>query len=340
MQLNRVSISGLRIAAVIIGLMAVVLPARGEVQKSRAEDKVAVVNGAPVERGEFEGEVLVIQRALLGFGKPLSCSQVSAVRKDVLERMIRMELLFQESRKAGIKPDEDAVNKEIEALKQQFPGEAEYKNELKRRNISEEILRSRLEKSSAIRKYVEQQFAAKVSVADNDMVAYYENRLDLFKQPLQVRVSHILIQTDPKWDAARKQEARRKAEQILKGLKKGQDFAALAREQSDGPTRTSGGDLGYVRAGQLDKEIESVVFGLRPGETSGIVETSYGFNLFKVLEKKPETILSYDSVKERIRQLLAQEKAKQEADLYAKNLREKASVEIFPDGDSGTAKQH
>jgi peptidyl-prolyl cis-trans isomerase C len=59
------------------------------------------------------------------------------------------------------------------------------------------------------------------------------------------------------------------------------------------------------------------------------VETSYGFHLFKVTDRKPETVLAYEKVKEKIRQFLRDEKAKQEADLRAKSLREKAAVEIF-----------
>ncbi len=332
---------GLKIMVIVIGLMATVLPSRGEVKQIESADRVAIVNGVPIDRGEFDENLLIIQKNLLGFGKPLNCKQLASIQSEVLESMVRAELLYQESRKLGIKPDEKVVEQQIKAIKQQSPNETEFQNELKRRNISEEILRSRIEKNSSVQQYVERQFAAKATVTDNDMVAYYSGHLDLFRQPLQVRVSHILIQSDPKWDAARKQEARQKVEQILKDLKKGQDFGALARERSDGPTKTSGGDLGYIRMGQLDKQLESVVFSLKAGEISEVVETDYGFHIFKVVDVKPETILAYDSVKERIKQYLVQEKAKQAADLYAKTLREKAAVEILlkEDSNNSTAKR-
>lgn len=317
-----------------------VLPAPGTANTTPpADDKAAIVNGAVIGRGDFDGKVLLTQKALLSAGKPLTCSRVAAVNKDVMESMIRRELLYQESRKAGIKADQAAVDKELGVLKKQFPGETEYKNELARRNLTEDALRARLERNLAVEQYIERQFAGKAVVGDREMVAYYENRIDLFKQPLQVRVSHILVQTDSKGEEARIQESRRKAEQILKNLKKGQDFAALAKEQSDGPTRMNGGDLGYIRAGQLDKQLEDVVFSLKAGETSGIVETAYGFNIFQVKDRKPETVLAYDAVKEQIRQYLQMEKAKQDADLYAKSLREKASVETFLREDVSVAKK-
>jgi peptidyl-prolyl cis-trans isomerase C len=327
------------IVLMVVSLMAMSFPAGAEDAKPQPANKAAMVNGSPIEKAEFDEAVLKIQRRLLEFGRPLTAQQVVSVQMDVLESLVRLEILHQEGRKAGIKSDENAIDKEIETFKKQFANETEFKNELSRSNISEEILRSRLERNSAVQQYIERNFSAKVEVPDNDMVAYYESRLDLFKQSQQVRVSHILIHSDPQWEASRKQEARSKAEQILKGLKKGEDFAALARSQSDGPTRTSGGDLGYIKTGQLEKQLESVVSSLKPGETSEIVETDYGFHLFRVFDRKPETILAYDSVKEQIRQLLRMEKAKQEADLYAKSLREKAAVEILLKDEISFAKQ-
>lgn len=193
-------ITSLTIMALIIGFIAVVSSARGEVKKPQLPgDKVAIVNGEPIIRGEFDGEVLKIQKAILEYGKPISASQTASVHKEVLESMVRREILYQDSRKSGIKPDEDAVNKELKTLRQQFPNEAEYKNELSRRDISEDMLRSRLEKASSIQQYIDR-LTAKITVADTDMVAYYQSRIDLFRQPLQVRVSHILVQTDPKWE--------------------------------------------------------------------------------------------------------------------------------------------
>ena len=324
------TISCLRITAILLGLLTAVLPAWGDdVEKRKTEERAAVVNGAAIPREEFEREVLRIQGALLGRGKPLTCALIASVSKEVIESLIRREILHQESRKAGIKIDKKEIDKEIDGLKKRFLSDAEYKNELSRRNLSEDMLRFNVERTLLVQKYIERQFLEKVNVKDEDLIAYYESHLYLFKQPLHVNVSHILIQSDPKWEASRKDEARRKAEQIVKDLKKGKDFAVLAREQSDGPTRTNGGELGYIRMGQLEKKFEGAIFNLKPGETSDVIETDYGFHLFKVKDRKPDSILAYDTVKEQIRKSLREEKAKQEADLYAKTLREKASVVIL-----------
>lgn len=304
------------------------------------ESRVAVVNGTAIMKDEFDGELLLMQRTLLGAGKPLSCSQIEAIGTEVLESMIRRELLYQESRKAGITADQSALARELDAVRKQFATEADYHKELARRNITEERFRARLEQNLAVQAYIEKAFVPKAVVPDSDAEAYYQKRPDLFTQPLQVRVSHILIQSDEKWPAAKKQEARKKAEQILKSLRKGKDFAMIAREQSDGPTRTSGGDLGYIRKGQLDAAFENTVFSMKQGDISDVIETPYGFHIFRVADRQPETVLKYAEVKDRILQVLRSEKARQDADLAARALREKATVQTFLSRDAATAKRH
>jgi parvulin-like peptidyl-prolyl isomerase len=309
--------------------MMTVSSALGETKKNQKEEKVAVVNGAPIEIDEFNGEVFLIQKTVLGLGKPLSCEQVSLIRKEVLESMIRRELLYQAARKSGIKPDENAINKDISSLKQQFSGETEYKNELSRRGINEEVLRARMIRNSLVQKYVDKEFTDKVNVTDKEIQDYYQKNIDLFKQPFQMRVNQIFIQSDSKGGDSRKKELRSKAEKILKNLKDDQDFADLAREYSDGPTKNKGGDLGYLRKGQLEKQFESKIFALKKGEITDVIETEYGFHIFKVTDIKPETILAYENVKEKVKKFLVDEKIKQEADEYARKLREKTDVKIL-----------
>ena len=322
-------ISCLVTIAITVVCMMTVSSALGETKKNQKEEKVAVVNGAPIEKDEFDGEVFLIQKTVLGLGKPLSCEQVSSIRREVLESMIRRELLYQVARKSGIKPDENAINKDISSLKQQFSDETEYKNELSKRGINEEVLRARMIRNSLVQKYVSKEFTDKVDVTDKEIQDYYQKNIDLFKQPFQMRVSHISIQSDPKDGDSHKKELRGKAEKILKNLKDDKDFADLAREYSDGPTKNKGGDLGYLRKGQLEKQFESKIFALKKGEITDVIETEYGFHIFKVTDIKPETILAYENVKEKVKKFLVDEKTKQEADEYARKLREKTDVKIL-----------
>lgn len=318
-----------KVAVTIIVLINMTMPAWGDAKKPQTKEKAALVNGEAITMDEFNGGVLVVQKSILEKGKTLDCAQIVSVQKEVIESMIRREILYQESRKTGIEIDKKDIIKEIDTIKKWFLSDAAYNNELSRRNLSEDALRAQLERNYFIQKYVEQQFLRKVNVTDAEVMGYCVRNPDALKQPLQVRISHILIRADSKADTSRKQEERRKANQILKALKDGRDFNALAREQSDSAIRNSGGDLGYVGRGQLEKQFESVIFNLKKDEISDVIETDYGYHIFKVMDIKPERSESYDNVKEQIRQLLLKDKLKKEADDHARKLLEKSDVKIL-----------
>jgi parvulin-like peptidyl-prolyl isomerase len=131
-------------------------------------------------------------------------------------------------------------------------------------------------------------------VTEADLDNYYKQHPEEFNE---VRARHILIATgspqddkdddekgaDKKSKPLTKEEARKKAESILQRIQKGEDFATLAKENSDDPgSKTSGGDLGYFAKGKMVPEFEAAAFALKPGQTSGLVETKYGFHIIKV----------------------------------------------------------
>jgi peptidyl-prolyl cis-trans isomerase C len=166
-------------------------------------------------------------------------------------------------------------------------------------------------------------------VSDEESKTYYDSHPDLFKQPERVRARHILIKVDPGADESQKAEARKKIKEIQEKVQKGEDFAALAKESSEGPSSAKGGDLGYFRRGQMVKSFEEAAFRLQPGEVSEIVETGYGYHLIMVIDKKPETTIAYKDVKDRLEQHLKREKVRKEVSLYVEKLEEKAKVERF-----------
>ena len=156
-----------------------------------------------------------------------------------------------------------------------------------------------------------------------------EIRADLF--PLKCRVrckaSHILIKVDAKADEAQKAEARKKIEEVQQKLKDGGDFAALAKEYSEGPSSAKGGDLGYFRRGQMVKPFEEAALALKPNEVSDIVETRFGYHLIIVYDTKPEQTLAYADVKDKIIQRMKQEKIEKEAVQYVDKLKKDGKIE-------------
>ena len=303
-------------------------------QNQPSKDAVAVVNGSVISRSEFDAEIARVQQRFSSMGQPLSSTRLSEIKKEILDNFINRELLYQASQKNGIKVDEAAVNEQLTALKKRFPSEAEFNKALSKMNISEAVITSQLERNMAIKEFIDKQFAQKITIPDKESKAYYESNPDLFKQPEQVQASHILIKVDSKADDAQKSEARNKIEEIQKRLQKGEDFAALAKEFSQCPSNAKGGDLGYFRRGQMVPPFEQAAFGLKPGTISDIVETNFGYHLIKVIDKKSESTIPYNDVKERLEQHLKQKKIQKEITSYVDKLKAKAKVERFPTNDS------
>ena len=298
-------------------------------EKKNLAGKVAVVNGSLITQEDFDREMIGVKKRLAKSGKSLDDSRLLTIKKKILENLIDRELLYQESQKKGIKADEAEINEQWEKLKKQFPSEAEFKTALRKVNLSEAIVRSQIKRGLVIKKLIDKQIIEKVTVLNKEIKTYYESNPGSFKQPEQVRASHILIKLNPKADGSQKVVARKKIEEVQMKLKKGEDFAALAKEFSEGPSSVKGGDLGYFNKGQMVKSFEKVAFALKPGEVSGITETRFGYHLIKVADKKHESIMKYEEIKDRLQQYLKQQKTQEKLDIFLKKLKGKAKVEIF-----------
>ena len=194
-------------------------------------------------------------------------------------------------------------------------------------NLTEDEIQIQIQRGLAIRELIDQKVADKIVIKDEETRAYYDGNPQSFRQPEQVKASHILIKVEPTADEAAKIEARKKITEVQQKLKDGGDFAALAKEYSQGPSSAKGGDLGYFRRGQMVGPFEDAAFSMKTNEVSDLVETRFGYHIIKVYDKKPEQTLAYADVKDKIAQRLKQEKIEKDATLYVENLKKGAKVE-------------
>ncbi len=302
------------------------LPAMATDEKPVGE-KVAVVNGVVITRTQYDKELSVHLERVSRQGGQISDDQMAELKEDILEGLIEREVLYQESQKAGIKITEQRVNDQMAGIKKRFPNEEEFKKALVGMNLTEEEVSEQIQRGLAIRELIDQKVANKVVITDEETKTYYAGNPQLFKQPAQVKASHILIKVEPAADDAKKAEARKKIEGIQQKLKAGGDFAELAKEYSEGPSGPRGGDLGYFSRGQMVKPFEDAAFSMKTDEVSGLVETRFGYHLIKVYDIKPEQTLAYADVKDQIAQRLKQERIEKDATRYVEDLKKGASVE-------------
>lgn len=297
--------------------------------KDTPPDQVATVNGSVITRKVFDREIKLYEDRAAREGKQLSGEQLSAAKSAVLDRLVESELLYQESRKKNVRVEAQSIEDRLKEIKQRFPSEAEFKNALERMNITETEIKSQIEKGIAINSLVETQVTDKIVISEKESKDFYDSNPQFFKQGEQVKASHILIKVAPDANESQKAEARKKIETIQKKLNSGEDFGAMAREFSEGPSRERSGDLGYFGRGQMVKSFDAVAFELKPGQVSEIVETQFGYHLIKVYEKKPAKTMAYSEVKEQINQHLKQQKARQQVERYVNGLKKEAKIEKF-----------
>jgi peptidyl-prolyl cis-trans isomerase D len=167
---------------------------------------------------------------------------------------------------------------------------------------------------------------AQTQVTPQDLKSYYDQHSGEFRTPEQVNVRHILIKSplpgpDGKVDPKAMDAARAKAQDVLKQLKAGGNFAELAKKYSDDPgSAKNGGSLGFIGKGRTVPEFEKAAFSLPKGGTSDLVQSSYGFHIIHVDDKQDAHLKSIDEVKAQIEPLIKQQKAAQAAQTAAAEL--------------------
>ena len=165
-------------------------------EKKPAAKHVAVVNGVEITRAQFDKELSVHIQRVSRQGQQVSDEQMQALEKDILEGLIEREVLYQESHMAGIKIPDQKVDDQLAGIKKRFPTEEEFQKALAGMNLTEAEVRSQIQRGLVIRELIDQKVANKIVITDEETKAYYTANPQLFKQPEQVKASHILIKVE------------------------------------------------------------------------------------------------------------------------------------------------
>ncbi|MEG9435261.1 peptidyl-prolyl cis-trans isomerase [Edaphobacter sp. HDX4] len=161
----------------------------------------------------------------------------------------------------------------------------------------------------------------KPQVSDADIQTYYNQHQSQFQVKEQVKVRHILIAVPAGADSKTDSAAKAKAEDLLKQIKGGADFAELASKNSDDPgSKTQGGELGWLDRGRTVPEFDKVAFSLAPGQTSDVIKTQFGYHILQVEDKKTAHLRPLSEVKAEIVPILEQQRVGAAEQTYASQL--------------------
>ena len=290
-------------------------------------DVIAKVNGESVTRTELEDYVRNLEGQA---GSPIPADQRDRIYRGVIDQLVGYKLLVQEAKARKVVVADADVDARIAEVKKQFPSEDLFMQTLIDRKMTIDQIKSDARRDMSIARLIEAEIAPRVAVKPTQVEDFYKSNPDKFLQPDRVRASHILIATAENADAATKAQAKAKAEQILKDLKAGKDFAALARQHSQDPgSAVNGGDLGFFQQGQMVGPFNDAAFSLKPGATSDLVETQFGYHIIRVAEKQPARTVPLEEVRPRIEEFLQHQNRESETESFVKALRAKSKVEIL-----------
>jgi len=237
-----------------------------------------------------------------------------------LEAMIDKKLQLQLAKRVDVGASKEEVAEAIEGIKKKYSmDDKEFRESLTKEGFTLEEYKKRLTEHIILSKLVGQQVRNKIVVSDEDINAYISKN-----KGSEYRVRQIFFKKPEKDEDRGAVEAR--AEEVLQKLKNGEDFSSLAQRYSEDATGRNGGDLGYLRKGDLGKEFVEVLSKISEGEVSAPFWTERGLHIIKLDEK--EEGKSSEELRERVKNKLFERRFEEEYRSWIRGLREKAFVEV------------
>jgi peptidyl-prolyl cis-trans isomerase C len=300
-----------------------------EISKNQ-DPVVATVNSINITMSDLNME---IQRLISGNPELQNKEDMETMRKvrqEAMDNLINQELLFQEGKKTNLQPKDAEVNARLSNIKQRFPSQELFEQALNQQGMTEKELIQALSRVMTMQKLIDEKIKPVAeAVTDEEVKAFYEENKKGFKEPEKVKARHVLIKLSSDASEEEKKYAKNEMEEILKKARGGDDFAQLAKDNSQCPSAPNGGDLGYFTRGQMVKPFEDAAFALEPGQISDVVETRFGYHIILVEDKKPVRQIELDEVADQIKEGLREGKIDDAIEKWLKPVREKSDIKIL-----------
>ena len=298
---------------------------------------LAIVDGTAIMEAEVQRRIDTRWKpelAKLAAQSPdLAAQQEKILRKEITSKLVMEQLLDAEAKEANIDVTDEELTAEMtrQLSVQNPPMTIEgYKTIVEAQGGNFAAMKELLAQNMKYNELLETKLGDRLTVTDEAVRDYYDAHPQEFQEPEQVRASHILISTkpvDPNVDPNEARlVARQGAESLLKQVREGADFAALAKEHSSCPSSAKGGDLGLFGRGQMVKPFEEAAFAMKVGETSDIVETKFGYHIIRVTEHNDPNQEPFEDAREAIVNRLTQTKRSEAIRKYFETLQANATI--------------
>ena len=238
--------------------------------------------------------------------------------QSIADQLIDAKLLLTKAKEENIEIKDEEINKALENIKSNYETEEAFTKALEGSGDNLQKLKDRIFDSLALQKFIEETFVQKVVVSDEDAEKYYTENKEKFVSEKKVHALHILFKPD-------NLEGANKVKQLLVD---GADFAEMAKEYSECPSKDNGGDLGFFGKGQMVPEFEQASFEAEIDAISEPVKTQFGHHIIKVTEKSAAGTHEFDEVKDNLKNQIKTSVVNHNIQKLAADLRKSAKIEI------------
>lgn len=314
----------------LIVLTTAVLMLAGTQARGEITDKIiAVVNGEIITQNEFnaafEPYLKRIDETYPGSDKEAIIRQTKAA---LLQRFIDDLLIEQEAKKAGTSIKEEEVMEVLrDSLARQNIRMEDFLKKTESEGRSLETVKNEVRGQMMRTRLMRREIKSKVMISDQEIGEYYNRHRDEYEGKEVVRIKQILLLIPKNADEETKAGIRNEAQQILNRAASGEPFDLLAMKYSQGPEAQQGGDIGFIEKGVIIPEVEKAAFSLPLEQISNVIESSLGFHIIKVIDKRGAGLKKIESVREEIKTKLEDEKLEKKYDEWISAVRKKSFIE-------------
>ena len=306
--------------------MSFSIPAHAEI----TDRIIAIVNGDVITLTElntaYEPYRKKIEESYRGPDKE---KVIADSRLMMLNKMIENILIDQEAKKTGLIVKDEEVMETINTMlaRRKYTME-DLLNNLAKENSTFEAHKKEVKEHLLRMKLVRYELKSKIMITEEEIGEYYRQNRENYEGKEAVRLKQILLITPRGADEKIKTTLRAEADAILARLNKGESFDVIASQYSRGPAAAAGGDIGFVEKGSMQPVVDSAAFSLKKDEVSGIIESTIGFHIIKVIDKRGAGIKPIESVREEIKAKIEEDKWDKKYLEWVKELRKKSVIEI------------
>ncbi len=300
-------------------LISVLIPA---VSRAEVIDRiVAIINDSVITLSELNAATALTLEKV--GGDKQDGKIIFEMKNKILENLIEQKIVKQASDRAGIDISEREIDNAVDDIKKENNLSQEaLMLSLAQSGLTNKQYREQLKEQIRQVKFINKEFRSKISIQSEDVEDYYRQHVDEFKIPAAYRINMIFV---PAADKAARAE---KMKEIEDGLSKGADFKEVARQYSEGPSAANGGDMGYLKANEMDKSIQDAVVKLKTGEISPAISTAEGVYMIQLVDTKPSEQRPLEEVKGLVQDKIYKKVMDERFNFWLNEVKKYAHIEV------------